>query len=116
VIRERIFAWSDPKLTADAASGMAGLDFLRAMRDGVVPAAPIAALVGLSIAEVDPGRVMMRLTPAEYHLQPDRLGAWRDPGDTAGFGDGLRGALDAAERAGVHVAGDQGELRAGCYW
>jgi uncharacterized protein (TIGR00369 family) len=70
VIRERIFAWSDPKLTADAASGMAGLDFLRAMRDGVVPAAPIAALVGLSIAEVDPGRVVMRLTPAEYHYNP----------------------------------------------
>jgi uncharacterized protein (TIGR00369 family) len=70
VIRERTFAWSDPKLTADAASGMAGVDFLRGMRDGGVPAAPIAALVGLAIAEVEEGRVVMRLTPAEYHYNP----------------------------------------------
>jgi uncharacterized protein (TIGR00369 family) len=70
VNRERTFAWTDPRLTADAASGMAGVDFLRGMRDGGIPAAPIAALVGLSIAEVDPGRVVMRLTPAEYHYNP----------------------------------------------
>jgi uncharacterized protein (TIGR00369 family) len=49
---------------------MAGVDFLRGMRDGGVPAAPIAALVGLAIAEVEEGRVVMRLTPAEYHYNP----------------------------------------------
>jgi uncharacterized protein (TIGR00369 family) len=70
VIRERTFAWSDPKITADAGRGMAGLAFMRGLRDGSVPAAPIAALVGLSIAEVADGRVVMRLTPAEYHYNP----------------------------------------------
>jgi uncharacterized protein (TIGR00369 family) len=70
MIRARSFTWSDPKLTADAAKAMAGLDLLQAMRDGTVPAAPIAALVGLSIAEVDEGRVVMRLTPEEYHYNP----------------------------------------------
>jgi uncharacterized protein (TIGR00369 family) len=49
---------------------MAGLDFLLAMRDGRVPAAPIADLVGLSIGAVEAGRVAMRLVPAEYHYNP----------------------------------------------
>jgi uncharacterized protein (TIGR00369 family) len=70
MIRERIFSWSDPKLTADASRGMAGLDLMRGMRDGTVPAAPIAALVGLSLTEVEAGRIVMRLTPAEYHYNP----------------------------------------------
>jgi len=70
VIRERTFAWTDPKLTADASRGMAGLDLLAGMRDGTIPGAPIAALVGLSIAEVEAGRIVMCLTPAEYHYNP----------------------------------------------
>jgi uncharacterized protein (TIGR00369 family) len=70
MIRERIFSWSDPKLTADASRAMAGLDLMRGMRDGTVPAAPIAALVGLSLTEVEAGRIVMRLTPAEYHYNP----------------------------------------------
>jgi uncharacterized protein (TIGR00369 family) len=70
MIRERTITWSDPKHTADAASMMPGLAFLRGMRDGSIPPAPIGALVGLSIAEVDDGRVVMRLTPAEYHYNP----------------------------------------------
>jgi uncharacterized protein (TIGR00369 family) len=70
VIRERSFSWSDPKLTSDAAMAMSGLDLLRAMRDGTVPPAPIAALAGFSIAEVEAGRIVMRLVPAEYHYNP----------------------------------------------
>jgi uncharacterized protein (TIGR00369 family) len=70
MIRERTFTWSDPKLTADAARGMAGLDLMRALLAGTVPEPPIAALVGLSMAEVDEGRIVMRLTPAEYHYNP----------------------------------------------
>ncbi len=70
MIRERTFTWSDPKLTTDASRGMAGLDLMRGMRDGTIPAAPIAALVGLSLTEVEAGRIVMRLTPAEYHYNP----------------------------------------------
>ncbi|HEY4173016.1 MAG TPA: PaaI family thioesterase [Rhodopila sp.] len=49
---------------------MAGLDLMRGWLDGSVPAPPIAALVGLSVAEVEAGRIVMRLTPAEYHYNP----------------------------------------------
>ncbi len=70
MIRERTIAWSDPKLTAEAARGMAGLELMRGLLDGSVPPPPAIALVGLSLAEVEEGRIVMRLTPAEYHYNP----------------------------------------------
>ena len=68
--RERSFTWSDPKLTAGAATRMAGLDLIRGVRDGTIPARPIASLVGLSVAEEEAGRTVMRLAPAKYHYNP----------------------------------------------
>jgi uncharacterized protein (TIGR00369 family) len=70
VIRERIVTWSDPAVTASAARDLAGLDFIRALRDGTVPAPPVVSLVGLALTEVDEGRVVMRLRPAEFHYNP----------------------------------------------
>jgi len=37
VIRERTIAWCDPRLTADASRGMAGLDLMCGLRDGTIP-------------------------------------------------------------------------------
>lgn len=68
--RTRTITWSDPRLTAEAGREVAGLDLLRAIRDGAVPPPPFAELVGVSMAEVEPGRVVMRMTPAEYHYNP----------------------------------------------
>jgi uncharacterized protein (TIGR00369 family) len=70
MIRERCFTWSDPQLTAEAGRTMAGLDLMRALRDGTVPPPPVIDLVGISLTEVDAGRVVMNLTPAEYHYNP----------------------------------------------
>jgi uncharacterized protein (TIGR00369 family) len=70
VIRERTITWSDPRLTADAGRAMAGLDLMRGLRDGTVPAPPFAELVGVSVAEVEEGRIVMRMTPAEFHYNP----------------------------------------------
>lgn len=70
MIRERTITWSNPQLSADASREMAGLDLMRGLRDGTVPSPPIAALVGFSIDEVEEGRMVMRLTPAEYHYNP----------------------------------------------
>ena len=69
-MRERTITWSDPTLTVDAGLSMAGLDLMRGLRDGTIPAPPIAALVGFSVAEVDEGRIVMRMTPADYHYNP----------------------------------------------
>ncbi|HEY0185672.1 MAG TPA: PaaI family thioesterase [Rhodopila sp.] len=70
MIRERTVSWSDPAEVARAGREMAGLDLLHALRDGTVPAPPAIELVGISLAEVDAGRVVMRLIPAEYHYNP----------------------------------------------
>jgi uncharacterized protein (TIGR00369 family) len=70
MIRERRVTWSDPKLPAEAARAMAGLDLMRALRDGAVPPPPVIDLIGISLTEVDEGRVVMCLTPAEYHYNP----------------------------------------------
>lgn len=68
--RERTHSWTDPALTAQASKAMAGLELLRGLRDGTVPPAPFASLVGLTIGDVDEGRVVMHLIPAEYHYNP----------------------------------------------
>jgi uncharacterized protein (TIGR00369 family) len=70
MIRERTFTWDDPAATAQAGRDMSGLEFIRALRDGTVPPPPIVSLVGLALTEADAGRVVMRLTPAEYHYNP----------------------------------------------
>jgi uncharacterized protein (TIGR00369 family) len=70
VTRERTFAWNDPAVTAQASREVSGLEFIRALRDGTVPAPPIIDLVGLTLTEAEEGRVVMRLTPAEFHYNP----------------------------------------------
>lgn len=68
--RERTYTWTDPALIAEASKGMAGLDLLRGLRDGTVPPAPFASLIGLTMSDVEHGRVVMHLTPSEYHYNP----------------------------------------------
>jgi uncharacterized protein (TIGR00369 family) len=67
VTRERTITWRDPKVSADAGRSMTGLELMRGLRDGSIPAPPFAELVGVSVAEVEKGRVVMRMTAAEYH-------------------------------------------------
>jgi uncharacterized protein (TIGR00369 family) len=55
---------------AEAARTMAGIDFLRAMRDGALPAAPIAQLMGFRLAEVESGSVVFECTPGPQHYNP----------------------------------------------
>ncbi len=60
---DRVVEWDDPRTGAKAGRGMAGIDYLRTMRDGGVPRAPIATLLGFSIGDIEPGRVSMTLPP-----------------------------------------------------
>lgn len=69
-IRERTHQWSDPRETAASAMHSDGLTFIRAMASGEVPPPPIATLLGMSVAEVEPGRVVFTLEPAEFHFNP----------------------------------------------
>jgi uncharacterized protein (TIGR00369 family) len=68
--RERRVAWADPRALAQAGQGMAGLDFLRALIAGEVPPPPIVTLMGIALAEAEPGRVTMRMPAGEYLYNP----------------------------------------------
>jgi len=63
-------SWHDPAALAQAARTMAGIDFLRAVRDGKLPPAPIQYLVGMKLTEIEPGRAVWELVPAEQHYNP----------------------------------------------
>ena len=70
--RAKTVEWYDPAITAAAAAGtgLSGLEFLRAIRDGKLPPAPIAALMGFRPVEVEPGRVVFEGTPDESVYNP----------------------------------------------
>ena len=68
--RRRTVTWSDPNATAVAGRSMAGIDFMRALRDGAVPPPPAILLLGIEMTQVDPGRVVMRLAPEEHLYNP----------------------------------------------
>ena len=69
--RTRTYTWADPMASFAEGATMSGLDYLRAMADGKLPPPPIAATLGFDrIAEVEEGRVVFHLTPAEHHYNP----------------------------------------------
>jgi uncharacterized protein (TIGR00369 family) len=62
--------WDDPIQLAQAARSMAGLEFLRAMRDGRLPHPPICTLLGYNLTEVEPGHAVFEITAGERHYNP----------------------------------------------
>ena len=68
--RTKTITWHDPLAAARIGATMAGLDYLRAIRDGVLPAPPIAALLDLRLVDVDVGTVTFSCTPDESAYNP----------------------------------------------
>ena len=68
--RTRTFTWEDPMVGAAAARTMSGLEYLRAMTRGELPLPPIMATLGIDGVEVEEGRVVFAVEPAEYHYNP----------------------------------------------
>jgi uncharacterized protein (TIGR00369 family) len=68
--RSVVVAWSDPMVCAEAARKMAGIDFLRAIRDGRLAPPPIAELLGFTLVEVEPGHAVFECVPGERHYNP----------------------------------------------
>ena len=55
---------------ASARGDMSGMEFLRAIRDGRLPAPPIAQLLGFRLVEVDTGHAVFEVEPGEQHYNP----------------------------------------------
>ena len=65
--RTRTVSWDDPMMLARAVPTMSGIEYIRALAGGSLPAPPMVLLMGLTIVEVDEGRVVFEVEPAEYH-------------------------------------------------
>ncbi len=68
--RSRYVTWEDPSVGATLARDLSGLDYLRAIADGRIPPPPIAALLGMSLGEIEPGRVTFNLDVGEHLYNP----------------------------------------------
>ena len=68
--RQRTTTWEDPSISAAQLGRESGLAMLEAVRDGRLPAAPIATTVGFDLDLVEEGRVVFSLEPAEHHYNP----------------------------------------------
>jgi uncharacterized protein (TIGR00369 family) len=63
-------SWSDPAALAEAGRTMSGMEFLQAIREGRLPAPPIAELLGFQLVEVDTGHAVFEILPGEQHYNP----------------------------------------------
>ena len=69
-LRTRSFSWEDPAATAAVALELSGLESMKAIIDGTLPPPPIARLLDFTIVEVDDGRAVFAIEPAEWMYNP----------------------------------------------
>jgi uncharacterized protein (TIGR00369 family) len=69
-MRRREVSWEDPMVGAAMALDLSGLDYLRAIAEARIPPPPIAVLLGMGIADVQPGRVTFSLEVGEHLYNP----------------------------------------------
>jgi uncharacterized protein (TIGR00369 family) len=68
--RTRTITWQDPAPGFAKASGMTGLEYIRALRDGQLPPPPMAVTLGFAVTEADEGRAVFRSEAAEFLYNP----------------------------------------------
>jgi len=68
--RTKQVTWKDPSPGMAAVKEMSGLDYLRAIIAGTLPAAPIADLMGFSAVAVEEGKARFEVQPQECHYNP----------------------------------------------
>jgi uncharacterized protein (TIGR00369 family) len=69
---ERRFSvtWEDPAAVFERGKGMTMIEYLRAIRDGTIPAPPFARLLDMELTRVEPGDVVFEVVPGEQHYNP----------------------------------------------
>src|SRR6478736_4256413 len=69
--RSLTVTWEDPLVSFEKGKGYSrAIDYLRAIRDGKLPPAPIQKLLSMDLVEVEEGKAAFQLTPAEQHYNP----------------------------------------------
>lgn len=62
--------WTDPAEALPRYADLAGIDYLRQVRDGLLPPPPIAQVFGMRFAEVEDGRFSVTCDPREAFFNP----------------------------------------------
>jgi uncharacterized protein (TIGR00369 family) len=69
--RSLTVTWEDPLAAFEEGRKLGKpIDYLHAMCEGRLPPPPIARLLGMALVEVDEGRAVFELMPAEQHYNP----------------------------------------------
>jgi uncharacterized protein (TIGR00369 family) len=68
--RSRTYTWEDPLSLAERGSGLTGLELMRKMAAGELPAPPIGATLGFRLVEAEEGRAVFEGEPQEFHYNP----------------------------------------------
>jgi len=68
--RTRTFSWDDPLEMAAAIAEVSGLERMRLVIAGDLPAPPIARLLNIRLVEADEGLAVFEGVPEEYHYNP----------------------------------------------
>jgi uncharacterized protein (TIGR00369 family) len=68
--RTRTITWHDPLEMAAAIAELSGLERMRRLIAGDLPAPPIAQLMNIRLVEADQGRAVFEGVPEEYHYNP----------------------------------------------
>ncbi|WP_296148448.1 PaaI family thioesterase [uncultured Flavobacterium sp.] len=68
--RTRNFTWEDPKIGAEKARKMSGLDYLNAMNSGEIPPPPIIKTMDFTLDKIEKGKISFGFTPEEFHYNP----------------------------------------------
>ena len=64
--RSRRYGWIPIEAVGPPLAGRTGLAYFQGLRDGTIPAQPIAATIGWRVVEAELGRVRFAVTPAEH--------------------------------------------------
>ena len=68
--RTRTFTWDDPLEMAAVIAEVSGLERMRLVIAGDLPAPPIARLMNIRLVEADEGLAVFEGVPEEYHYNP----------------------------------------------
>jgi uncharacterized protein (TIGR00369 family) len=68
--RTRTLAWEDPLSTAAEGASLPGIEYMRRLAAGELPAPPIAVLMNMRPVEVEPGHAVFEGAPGEEHYNP----------------------------------------------
>jgi uncharacterized protein (TIGR00369 family) len=68
--RTRTYSWSDPRATADQIGKLSGVETLRAIGSGHLPAPPIMHTLGMEGFDVEDGKITFTMRAQEFHYNP----------------------------------------------